>query len=317
MDGKITIDDAYLNLSSIETDGSALGSEGRHITKTFSPADPPIQLTGASGTVKLPIPPGVYEPLALDLVLFPDEYQLLRNGQEEVPSSPEGGNSASDNNGETENPGSPPQNDGQNQEDNGGSDIDQGGHDSDDDAGGPAGDHDDADDGNADNDQGQKDQNGPKGDQHKGKDKHHKGDKHHGGKHDGRITELEAASDIDLADFFQNARPGLLVTATYRNNGKSVKLIFVGDGIERLSVSARQNDSPRIIVTGKGTAYISFDPQQWFSSITPTDIESAAIQKYQGESVLFIHPDFNANLFQAVNPRVQESADWHFAQSAL
>lgn len=316
MDGKIAIDEAYLKLSSIETDGTMATTEGGHMTKTIDPADPPMQLTGTPATVDLPIRAGVYAQLALDLVLVKDEYHLLRNGvKEEGPSSPQGGNTGSDNNGEAEEPDSPSQNQGQNQNGNAGTEAD----DNDDDSGAnepPSANGDENGDSKEDSgtDAQQNDHQKKHDDDHqKGKDKHKKGDKHHGGKHDGRTTELQAASDIDLADFFQNARPGLLVIATYQNDGKSIKLIFVGDGIERLAVPARQNDSPQLILTANGTADITFDPRQWFSSVTPADLDAAIVQQYQGQPVIFIHRDFNSDLYYAVMPHIQESADLNFA----
>ncbi len=313
MDGKIAIDEAYLKLSSIETDGTMAATEGGHMTKTVDPADPPLHLTGTPATVDLPIPAGVYAQLTLDLVLVKDEYHLLRNGvKEEGPASPQGGNTGSENNGEAEDPDSPGQNDGQNQNGNAGTEAD----DNDSVANEPPSANGDED-GDSNDDGGtdaqQNDHQKKHNDDHqKGKDKHKKGDKHHGGKHDGRITELEGASDIDLADFFQNARPGLLVIATYQNDGKPIKLIFVGDGIERLAVPARQNDSPQIILTGKGAADITLDPRRWFSSITPADLDAAIIQQYQGQPVIFIHSDFNSDLYSAVLPHIQESADLNF-----
>ena len=79
--------------------------------------------------------------------------------------------------------------------------------------------------------------------------------------------------------------------------------------VEKLLVRARQSDSFSIMLTENNTAELSFDPAHWFESLTPADIEGATTQMYQQQNVLFIHPDHNTALYQALVPRIEGSAD--------
>lgn len=321
MDGRITIDKAYLKLSSIEIKGSVPNGDGTHVIEGIPPDDPPFHLTDAdSSGLYLPIPPGLYSQLAFDLVLAQDGYTLVAGDPplQETPTPTGDDDTGAGNVGSQAGSDSGQANDG-NQHGDDDSGVNSGGDDSNGEDETPPSDADEDDDGTADDPQHDDHEKGDKGNHHKDKDKgkHKKDGEGHNGDDDGRITDADALPSVDLDNFFRNARPGLLVIGTYQNNGKAMRLIFVGTGVERLTVPARQNDSPEIILTGSGSAEVTFDPERWFSSVTPAEIETAILQQYQGQPVLFIHPDHNSNLFQAVMPRIQESADLNFAGSAF
>lgn len=180
------------------------------------------------------------------------------------------------------------------------------------------GDHDDADDENDENeDRDDGDAGNHDKDKNKGKDKDKNKGKNDNDENDndgdddddddGRVS--EALRTVDLDHFFQNAKPAMVVFGLYQNNGVIVNIIFAASGIEKFTLRAKQNDSFTISLDEQNTAEISFDPQRWFETLTPADIESASIQTYQQQKVLFIHKDFNTGLFQSLVSRIEASAD--------
>lgn len=113
---------------------------------------------------------------------------------------------------------------------------------------------------------------------------------------------------VDLDGFFQNARPALVVFATYTSDNSTVRLIFTVTDISKLSLPAQQDDGSRILLGPDNTAKITFDANQWFDSIKPADIEAGSLQMYQGQEVLFIHKDYNTTLYEAIASRLESSA---------
>lgn len=315
MDGKITIDEAFLKLDRIEGVGALHNGNQTHVTHHIPADDPPYTLRSAdSSTVTLRLPPGVYDQLDFNLYLFQDTYQLVMDENPAPPAPaehPDGGQPAEQEDHKRDEAGDAQHGD---EDDGGGSgedndDHDKGSHgDPDDDE---DSDHHHGDEGDDHKNDGHHhdghDQGGPGHDKHEGKGKDHKGHGHHD-----RVSQIADAGQVNLDDFFHNARPGILVVGTYKNNGKTLKLIFVASGIGKLSVHAKQDDSFGIVLAGPATAEIVFDPEQWFSTVSSAEIESVPTQVYQGQNILFIHPDDHPDLFQKLRPRLEESADMNF-----
>jgi hypothetical protein len=124
-------------------------------------------------------------------------------------------------------------------------------------------------------------------------------------------------SQVDLDHFFRNAKPGLVVFGTYEHNGKVITLIIVVTDHEKLTIRGRQDDNFSIMLAENNTAQLSFDPAYWFQSLTPQDIEGATIQVYQQQNVLFIHPDHNTALYQALVSRLEGSADLQISKAGM
>ena len=243
-------------------------------------------------------------------------------------------------------------NDGAGEEDNGGSDGDNGGNpgndtgndpgDEDGDDGGGKSDDDDDDsdegddnDNNGDNDsdnEGNDNSGDDKKKDDKKKDDKKKGDKKNkdnGNKGDDDDDDDDDEDDedddddrkssnlsnhaIDLGHFFQNAKPALVVFATYSNNNQPVKLIFAVTSLEKFTVHATQEGRENVVITMKNFGKTMFDPEQWFNALSSADIESASRLTYQGQNVLFIHKEYNSNLYETLLSRLQASARIQFS----
>lgn len=145
----------------------------------------------------------------------------------------------------------------------------------------------------------------------KSEDGHH--DRHGDDKQDEKkarnntgATRVEAEV-LDLDQFFRGARPGLVVMARYANNGQTINILFAVTDLEKLSVTARQNDGVAIVLNKQNLAEVSFDAATWFEGVTAGEIESARMQQYQGQQVLFIHRDFNSALYDRLLSRLDSS----------
>jgi hypothetical protein len=289
MAGMITIDQAYIRLSRIEANGGLQNERTTNLVHSISSEEPPFQLNDSSSRkVNMRLPPALYDQLAFNLVLSDDDYQLVVDAPPANAPDPSDTDAGQD---------QPAGNTGDDSGSNGNTGANNGADD-----GTNAGD----DDHNSSDDGGDADHPGQK---HKGKhDKDHKDHGHKGH----RTSDNESSGSLDLDDFFHNAKPAMLVTGTYDNNGKTIRFIFAGSDIGILSVPARQGDSPTVIVGNQSVSDMTFDPERWFSSLTPANIESGTTQIYQGQPVLFIHPRFNRALYEALMPHIQESADLNF-----
>lgn len=318
MNGKVFINDAYLKLDRIQAIGN--GETHTNITHPIPAEEPPFQLSKTdSSRVKFRLPGRAYESLDFHLFLIPDPYQLVfREPVAEGPPPP-GGNDGQDTGGEDQTGGEntggdieapPGENDSNDGEENTppatDGEADDDGDDSDrEDSEDDQTDHWDGDD---DDDRKQKDKKKKKknkGDKDRDDDDDENEDDDDDDRDDGRRSSADGTATPDLDHFFQNARPGLLITGTYENNGSTISIIFASSGLEKITVRASQNDGPFIRLKEYNNAEIIFDAASWFQAIGPEDIESAHIQLYQQGPVLFIHRDFNHQLYELLAPRLQ------------
>ena len=332
MKGKLVIDEAYLKLDRIHVNGSSGGKNIANVTHTIPAEEPPYHLNaGDSSNVVFKLPTTAYEQLDFSLFLYRDNYQLIfQTPQQEPPV--QGGN------GGNPDPVSQPPggDDGAQDEDDeegssgnevpaGDSDEDS---DEDDDSGneGSGDDDDDENDGDDEeneegntgddkkkNDNKNKDNDDKNKDDDKGDDDEKDGD--NDDKDDDDDDDRQSGNNngvIDLQHFFQNAKPALVLFGTYYYNNQPIKVIFAVTSLEKITVRATQDDSYNVILTLRNFADISFDPELMFSSVSSTDIESAAIQTYQGQQVLFIHKDHNASLYESLLSRLEASTTIRF-----
>lgn len=309
MEGRITIDEAYLKLNSVEATGNLYNGKRTDVTEAIAAEAPPFKLSAAdSAEMNFTLPAGTYDHLEFNLFLFQDTYALapMTNPPAEAPppsqndNPPAGGQEEGNDNTGNDNSGS---DSGSDTEDN---PVDEGQNDnSDNDGGGEnATDGDHNDNGSGDKGHGDGKDKGKK-DDHKKKKGDKKGDKGH----DGRNGASQVEGAVDLDGFFRNAKPGLLVIGTYRNNGTTLRLVFAASGIGKVTIPGKQNDSPGVILATRNTAWITFDPERWFSALSPSDIEAGVTQVYQGQPVLFIHEHINPQLYEALAPQLEPSAD--------
>ncbi|MEX1241974.1 MAG: hypothetical protein WEB30_19805 [Cyclobacteriaceae bacterium] len=350
MNGKITIREAYLKLDRIQATGNLGGNNNTDITHPIPPEGPPFQLSKSdSSEIDFNLPFRIYDRLDFHLFLFPDAYDLVYQESPEISDpvedddgqSPDGGQEENEGENKNEDNGSDPDNDanddgngedhsddgeGDDEDDNDDSDSESD-EDEDDEEENGEGD-DDEDDGDDDNDKKDSDKKDKNGDKKKDTDQKDNKDRDKGDDDDDEEDDDDEDDDdgrtgkagrqiVNLADFFQNARPGMVIMGTYVNNGRIINIIFVATGIEQITVPARQNDSFSIKLNEKNSAAITFNPEVLFDGINPADIESAQIQNYQQQEVLFIHRDFNSELFQILAPRLEPSAGLNFGVKNL
>jgi hypothetical protein len=313
MNGKIAVREVYLKLSHIEATGSIGEETNTHVTHTIPAEEPPFQLSRAdSSQAYFTLPARAYDQLVFHLFFHQDAYDLvlLRQpaGVDADTGNDHDGNEEDTEGGEQDDPDENAENGDAGNDEGAGDNRDE--DDEDEDEGDEEGEKDE--DGEDKEDNKDKDKNKNKNkNKGKGKDKGNKGGKN-GNDGDGRALNPGDSYSVDLDHFFQNTKPGLLVTATYENNGQTLHIIFVAGGIPNLSIRGKQNDGFTIMLAEQNTAEITFDPERWFGDLTPSEIETGVIQTYQQQPVLFIHKDFNIPLFEALMLKIQESADLNF-----
>jgi hypothetical protein len=340
MEGKISIAEAYFKLNRIEISGSLSGKNITNLTHPIPADEPPYNLTQAdSSQVDFSVSSRAYDQLDLHLFPFTDTYQLVYlagtvENPPPVEEPQEDQGTSEDQDADQDNVGG---DDGDNTQgghngedtgdnDNSGEDEENDdGDDNDGDSEDESGDKDDDDDDSKDDKKNKGDKGKDKDKKHKnkgkGKDKHDDDDDHGDDDDDGdrdddddddrddRKSRNDSNSAVDLDHFFQNARPGLVVFGIYENNGKVINVILVVSDLEKLTIRGKQDDSFSIMLAENNAAQLSFDPAYWFQSLTPQDIEGGTIQVYQQQKVLFIHPDHNTALYQALVSRLEGSAD--------
>ena len=285
MNGKLIIEEAYLKLSHIDAIGNRHG-ENTNLTHPISLEEPPYQLSRFdSSQVSFNLPSRSYDQLDFHLFLFQDTYQLIvkEEGNGDVDEPNEEGDEEEDGDKDDEEDRDSGQDDDKDNED-----------------------HDDADNKDDDKDKGDHDDDNDDDDDDDDNDDEDNEDD------DGRMSDNKKNRTVDIDHFFQNAKPAMVIIGTYQNNAKILKVIFAVDGIEKFTLAGKQNSTSTIILNKQNTAEITFNPQHWFESITPADLESASIQTYREQQVVFIHKDFNTHLFEALAPRIEESADLNF-----
>ncbi|MGC1240346.1 MAG: hypothetical protein WA874_02100 [Chryseosolibacter sp.] len=320
MDGKISIREAYLKLDRIQAIGN--GEMHTDITHPVPADEPPFQLSKAdSSQIKLRLPGRAYEAMDFNLFLITDNYQLVfveapvTEEPVDTGDNDNGGGTDGDYTGGDSSGGSvdqPSGNDGSvEDEDTPPTSSDDDGKDNDADS------NDDGDNNDPDKNQGKDEKEKDKKKDKEDKDRKNRGDKDDDDDErdddegddddddDGRKASIKNTSTLNLDHFFQNARPGLLITGVYENNGKTINMIFASSGLEKLTVRAKQNDSFSIRLKENNNAEITFDAAKWLQSIGPEAIESARIQTYQGQAVLFIHKDFNSHLYDILTPQLE------------
>lgn len=343
MGGLITIQQAYLKLDRIEVTGRLQKKAVAGASLAIPAEDPPFQLSrGDSAQATFMLPSRNYEQMELHLHLFEDDYQLIvgNKSKELVPEPAEndsegsGGDGVSDggqedsegnfgdgtHNAGGSNEGDTEERDENEQED----DVDDGG-----------GEDDRQSDDDNDKDDHESDENTDRGDDGRGdggknKDKENKkqknkdddddrGDDDNNGNDEGndRKAAPESNRTVDLDHFFQNAKPALVVFATYNNNGEKISVVFAVTGGDKISIPATQKDNLPITLMERNAAFVTVDPEKWFASIPPVAIESGALQNYQGQQVLFIHRDFNTPLFHLLYSRLILSVEFRFPDSAI
>jgi hypothetical protein len=101
--------------------------------------------------------------------------------------------------------------------------------------------------------------------------------------------------------------PGLILNGTYNGKGENVPVRIEIDSFESFNCKAVNNQGDKtidIISERNYNASLFFDPYFAFRPISPNTIEKADY----AEGVLLISPDFNADIYEVILYRLQQSA---------
>lgn len=331
LSGRIEIQEVYLKPYMLDIVGDAYASKS-------IPADtPPFRLIhdGDSSTVSLSLPPGAYNRLDI-IVSLPDAPYELTAIDDTEPEPP--GEAPNENFDNVPPPPDTPPNTG----DNNGNNEKKTGADDNDTSNG-SNDDEKTNDGKKEEDDNSKDRDDnkhkDKGKTEDNKDKGKKDDKKHHDHDDKRHHDHDDDDDDkekkkkkekkdkkkghgagrisapDLQHFFQNARPGLIAIARYSEGGESVTMIFAVTKPLRFTAEQEESKTPFVLQT-RSSARITLNPEKWFSDISDEVIKASQTQTFQDQEVLFIHHDYNTELYEKLLSRIQGSASVTFQSEA-
>lgn len=110
---------------------------------------------------------------------------------------------------------------------------------------------------------------------------------------------------VELRD--EDNQPCILMKGTYvRTDGSSSPIKFRFNSGE---VFETESDGAIVESDGSATAWIVFDPSVWFSVISASRLDNANVN---GQGVIVINENFNADIFDDVADRLDESTDAEF-----
>jgi hypothetical protein len=114
----------------------------------------------------------------------------------------------------------------------------------------------------------------------------------------------------DLAEYIENARPGILLIGRYVNGAENFPVVIaLNDDIRRLALDATQSGLPTVTlekgVPALGT--VTFDVSYWFTSITAAMMESAVKFPLNGEGAVVISEDYNELIHDQIAGRIEAS----------
>lgn len=110
---------------------------------------------------------------------------------------------------------------------------------------------------------------------------------------------MSVMQTVDLRQYIQTAKPGLLVIGRY-SSSSSFNIIIAVDNAPTLVYNTSQDTT--YIVNRQAMNFLEgeLDMNRLFSGITSAEIERAQRIVYRGELVLFVHRQFNTQLYTKV-----------------
>jgi hypothetical protein len=285
--GALTFNRGYVHLSQVDVTGNKNG-QGEVATTSFPIPEQFFFIgTDPRQPIKVPIPEATYSNPEVQLIFYSDTYTLqLRDTV--YNSSPE------DNNGDEGHGGD---------ENDEGDDNNESGDDDQNDEG-----DDDDNEGEDDKDEGEGEDDNEDGDDHGSNDDGEDSDDDDGedDDDDGRIAATKGKT-VNLNDFINNARPSVILLGDYQKSGKSIKIVVALD--YNSLVLRPQTDLDSLVVQSSSDMFATatFHPGVWFNRIPAESLEKAMLISFRGETVLFIHKDFNQALHDLITSGIAES----------
>lgn len=279
--GNLVFDRAYVHLNKVEVSGTKNGISMNASTSFTQPeefffiGDDPRQ------PIKVPIAEAIYGDPEVRLYFHRDPYVLQLKDttyQDQVDNPTDDGESDDD--------------ESEGDSDNGESDGDSDDGDQDDD--------DDSDEEESDGDENDNDGD----DDNDAEDEGEEDD-------DGRKSAMKGKT-VNLAEFISHAKPSIVLFGNLQTTQGPIK-VFVAVDISSVRLTPELNsDSLVVRKTNDISAQATFQPGLWFGSITQAEIMNSVLIDFKGETVLFIHKDFNALLHAKITSAIEASTELLF-----
>jgi hypothetical protein len=108
----------------------------------------------------------------------------------------------------------------------------------------------------------------------------------------------------EFAEFLNNARPSIAFAGRYTNRGQTIRVFIAINVTENLMFMGSQKTLTTVGVSRENLAKITVDAAWLLQDITTADMEAAQVIDYQGQPMIFIHPDFNEDLYIDIEDRL-------------
>lgn len=290
--GNLIFERGYVHLNKVEVSGTKNGVAMNTSTSFIDPeqfffiGDDPRQ------PIKVPIAEAVYGNAEVSLYFFRDPYVLqIKDTTYLDPANPsDEGNSDNDDDGDED-------------EADDDEETDEPADDNEDDE------DEDADEDNSDEESDDDDNNDDEeSDDDNDNDNEGEDDDDNGGR-----KSTQKGKTVNLADFMDHASPPIVLLGNFKSPEANIKVLVAID-IATLRLKPGQGVSDSLVVrkTNEISAQATFQPGLWFGAITKSEILNASLINFRGETVLFIHKDFNTALHAKIASAIEASTELNF-----
>lgn len=109
---------------------------------------------------------------------------------------------------------------------------------------------------------------------------------------------------VDYADFLANAKPSMVFAGKFNNRGESVRVYVALNISDRIRTQGMQLGKSPVALSKENRASFAIDPAYILQDLTVVDLENAISFDYLGEKTIFIHQDFNDDLYEVILDRL-------------
>jgi hypothetical protein len=118
----------------------------------------------------------------------------------------------------------------------------------------------------------------------------------------------EAAPDFE--DFLANAKTSMGFVGKFTNRGETIRVYVALNIMNRLNFPALQGNLPLVGISAENVAKIVIDPAYLLAPLTTQRLESAMTFTYQGQKTIFIHPQYNADIYIDIEERMFDTRNF-------
>lgn len=112
---------------------------------------------------------------------------------------------------------------------------------------------------------------------------------------------------VNFGDFLQNAIPALFIQGKFDNRGKSIPVYIAITDTYPLRVTGKQANTPQVKIDLENRAEVFINPAYLLQNITTQKLEQADKLFHQQQEIIFIHPQFNSELYRSILDRLEDS----------